>query len=34
MMLGEDIMKSVMASSISKDKSNKDDGNQVEFEDA
>lgn len=33
MMLGEDIIKSVMASAVSKDKSNKGKQNEVEFED-
>ncbi len=32
-MLGEDILKSVMASSTSKEKSNKDILNEIEFED-
>jgi hypothetical protein len=32
MMLGEDILKSVMASSISKETSNKDTLNEIEFE--
>jgi hypothetical protein len=33
MLLSEDIFKSVMASSVSKDKSNKDTSNEIEFED-
>ncbi len=33
MMLTEDILKSVMASSVSKEKSNKDTLNEIEFED-
>jgi hypothetical protein len=33
MLLGEDILKSIMASSISKEKSNKDTVNEIEFED-
>jgi delta(3,5)-delta(2,4)-dienoyl-CoA isomerase len=33
MMLTEDILKSVMASSVSKEKSNKDTSNEIEFED-
>jgi hypothetical protein len=32
-MLTEDILKSVMASSVSKEKSNKDTLNEIEFED-
>jgi hypothetical protein len=32
-MLGEDILKSVMAASESKEKSNKDKPNEIEFED-
>lgn len=33
MLLSEDIMKSMMASTVSKDQSNKDSSNEVEFED-
>jgi hypothetical protein len=33
MLLGEDILKSIMASSVSKEKSNTDTLNEVEFED-
>ena len=32
-MLGEDILKSIMASSVSKEKSNKDGKEEVEFDD-
>ncbi len=33
MMLTEDILKSIMASSVSKEKSNKETSNEIEFED-
>jgi hypothetical protein len=33
MMLGEDILKSVMAASAPKDQSNKDKSNEIEFDD-
>jgi hypothetical protein len=33
MLLSEDIVKSVMASAVSKEKSNKDSSNEIKFED-